>query len=84
MLRWMDGSNAFAVLTASGNETPMWTTVGAMAFVGLRLYLYLVVPGMAAARMGAATWRWYCQRTPRPAATSAQVKEPGAGAVLSG
>jgi len=50
LLRWMDGSNAFAVLTASGQNAPMLTTLGAMTLVGLRMYLYLVVPGMAIAR----------------------------------
>ena len=62
LLRWMDGSNAFAVLTASGKDTPMLTTIAAMTFVGLRLYLYLVVPGMAIARLGNATLRWYAER----------------------
>ena len=62
LLRWMDGSNAFAVLTSSGNNTPMLTTVAAMSFVGLRLYLYLVVPGMAVARLCSATLRWYSQQ----------------------
>ena len=62
LLRWMDGSNAFAVLTSSGNNTPMMTSVAAMSFVGLRLYLYLVVPGMAVARMCSATLRWYSQQ----------------------
>ena len=64
LLRWMDGSNAFAVLTASGKDTPAVTTVAAMTFVGLRLYLYLVVPGMAMARIGTATLRWYDKKTP--------------------
>jgi len=64
LLRWLDGSNAFAILTASGKNTPTLTTVGAMTFVGLRLYLYLVVPGMAIARLGAATLRWYRNNTP--------------------
>ena len=59
LLRWMDGSKAFAVLTASGQNTPMLTTLGAMTLVGLRMYLYLVVPGMAIARLGNATLRWY-------------------------
>lgn len=62
LLRWMDGSNAFAVLTASGKDTPMLTTIASMSFVGLRMYLYLVVPGMAIARLGSATLRWYSQR----------------------
>jgi len=62
LLRWMDGSNAFGVLTASGANTPMMTSVAAMAFVGLRLYLYLVVPGMAVARLCSATLRWYSQQ----------------------
>ncbi len=62
LLRCMDGSNAFAVLTSSGNNTPMVTSVAAMSFVGLRMYLYLVVPGMAVARMCSATLRWYSQR----------------------
>ena len=62
LLRWLDGGNAFAVLTSSGNNTPMVTTVAAMSFVGLRLYLYLVVPGMAVARMCSATLRWYSQQ----------------------
>ena len=62
LLRWLDGSSAFAVLTASGKNTPMVTTAAAMAFVGLRLYLYLVVPGMAVARMCSATLRWYSQQ----------------------
>lgn len=62
LLRWMDGSNAFAVLTASGKNTPMLTTVGAMTLIGLRLYLYLIVPGMAAARLGSATLRWYADK----------------------
>ena len=69
LLRWLDGSSAFAVLTSSGNNTPMVTTVAAMSFVGLRLYLYLVVPGMAVARMCSATLRWYSQQsdqTPAP------------------
>lgn len=64
LLRWMDGSNAFAVLTASGKNTPMLTTIAAMSFVGLRMYLYLVVPGMAVARLGSATLRWYSQQEP--------------------
>ena len=63
LLRWLDGSSAFAVLTSSGNNTPMVTTVAAMTFVGLRLYLYLVVPGMAVARMCSATLRWYSQQS---------------------
>ena len=63
LLRWMDGSNAFAVLTSSGNNTPMITSVAAMAFIGLRLYLYLVVPGMAVARVCSATLRWYSQQS---------------------
>ncbi|MDB2687107.1 hypothetical protein N9Y42_07825 [Mariniblastus sp.] len=62
LLRWLDGNSAFAVLTSSGNDTPMVTTVAAMAFVGLRMYLYLVVPGMAVARMCSATLRWYSQQ----------------------
>ena len=62
LLRWMDGSNAFAVLTASGQNAPVLTTVGAMALIGLRMYLYLVVPGMAIARLGNATLRWYVDR----------------------
>ena len=62
LLRWLDGSSAFAVLTSSGNNTPMVTTVAAMSFVGLRMYLYLVVPGMAVARMCSATLRWYSQQ----------------------
>ena len=62
LLRWMDGSNAFAVLTASGNNTPITTSITAMTFIGLRLYLYLVVPGMAVARMCSATLRWYNQQ----------------------
>jgi len=62
LLRWMDGSNAFAVLTASGQNAPMLTTLGAMTLVGLRMYLYLVVPGMAIARLGNATLRWYADR----------------------
>ena len=36
LLRWLDGGNAFAVLTASGKNTPIVTTVAAMTFVGLR------------------------------------------------
>ena len=62
LLRWMDGSSAFAVLTSSGKDTPMITSVAAMSFVGLRMYLYLVVPGMAVARMCSATLRWYSQQ----------------------
>ena len=62
LLRWLDGSSAFAVLTSSGNNTPMVTTVAAMSFVGLRLYLYLIVPGMAVARLCSATLRWYSQQ----------------------
>ena len=62
LLRWMDGSSAFAVLTSSGNNTPTITTVAAMSFIGLRLYLYLVVPAMAVARMCSATLRWYSQQ----------------------
>ena len=62
LLRWMDGSSAFSVLTSSGNNTPMVTTAAAMTFVGLRMYLYLVVPGMAVARMCSATLRWYSQQ----------------------
>jgi len=62
LLRWMDGSNAFGVLTASGKNTPVVTTVAAMAMIGLRMYLYLIVPGMAAARLGSATLRWYADR----------------------
>ena len=62
LLRLMDGSNAFAVLTASGQNAPMLTTLGAMTLVGLRMYLYLVVPGMAIARLGNATLRWYADR----------------------
>jgi len=62
LLRWMDGSNAFAVLTSSGNNTPPMTTAAAMTFVGLRLYLYLVVPGMAIARLCSATLMWYSQQ----------------------
>ena len=65
LLCWLDGSSAFAVLTSSGNNTPMVTTVAAMTFVGLRLYLYLVVPGMAVARLCSATLRWYSQRDAR-------------------
>ena len=67
LLRWMDGSNAFAVLTSSGNNTPMITSVAAMAFIGLRLYLYLVVPGMAVARVCSATLRWYSQQSAKEA-----------------
>lgn len=67
LLRWMNGSNAFAVLTSSGNNTPPVTTVAAMTFVGLRLYLYLVVPGMAVARMCSATLRWYSQQATKEA-----------------
>ena len=63
LLRCMDGSNAFAVLTSSGKDTPVATSVAAMSFIGLRMYLYLVVPGMAAARICSATLRWYSQRT---------------------
>ena len=70
LLRWMDGSNAFAVLTASGQNAPMSTTVGAMALIGLRMYLYLVVPGMAIARLGNATLRWYVDRLCKRNATS--------------
>ena len=62
LLRCMDSSNAFAVLTSSGNDTPVATSVAAMSFIGLRMYLYLVVPGMAAARICSATLRWYSQR----------------------
>jgi len=62
LLRWMDGSSAFAVLTSSGKNTPMVTSVAAMTFIGLRMYLYLVVPGMAVARMCSATLRWYSQQ----------------------
>ena len=62
LLRWLDGSSAFAVLTSSGNNTPVVTTVAAMTFIGLRLYLYLVVPGMAVARLCSATLRWYSQQ----------------------
>ena len=62
LLRWIDGNNAFAVLTASGKDTPMLTTLGAMTLIGLRLYLYLIVPGMAAARLGNATLRWYADK----------------------
>ena len=63
LLRWIDGNNAFAVLTASGKDTPMLTTFGAMTLIGLRLYLYLIVPGMAAARLGNATLSWYADQT---------------------
>ena len=62
LLRWMDGSSAFAVLTSSGKDTPLITSVAAMTFIGLRMYLYLVVPGMAVARMCSATLRWYSQQ----------------------
>ena len=62
LLCWMDGSNAFAVLTASGKNTPMITSIASMSFIGLRMYLYLVVPGMAAARLCSATLRWYSQQ----------------------
>ena len=62
LLRWMDGSSAFAVLTSSGKDTPMIISVAAMTFIGLRMYLYLVVPGMAVARMCSATLRWYSQQ----------------------
>ena len=70
LLRWMDGSNAFAVLTASGQNAPLLTTLGAMSMVGLRMYLYLVVPGMAIARLGNATLRWYVDRLCLRSATS--------------
>lgn len=63
LLRWVDGSNAFAVLTSSGKDTPMMTTLGAMTLIGLRMYLYLFVPGMAAARLGNATLRWYADKS---------------------
>jgi len=66
-----NGSNAFAVLTASGQNAPILTTVGAMTLVGLRMYLYLVVPGMAIARLGSATLRWYADRVCKPNAASA-------------
>lgn len=62
LLCWMNGSNAFGVLTASGKDTPMLTTFAAMTFIGLRMYLYLVVPGMAVARLASATLRWYSQQ----------------------
>ena len=62
LLRWMDGSNAFGVLTASGKNTPLLTTLAAMTMIGLRMYLYLIVPGMAAARLGNATLCWYADR----------------------
>ena len=70
LLRWMDGSNAFAVLTASGQNAPLLTTLGAMTLVGLRMYLYLVVPGMAIARLGNATLRWYADQSCKRNATS--------------
>ena len=37
LLRWMDGSNAFGVLTASGKNTPLLTTLAAMTMIGLRM-----------------------------------------------
>jgi len=77
LLRWMDGSNAFAVLTASGKNTPMLTTLGAMTLIGLRVYLYLIVPGMAAARLGSATLRWYADQ-PRDRKTVSDVVNLGA------
>lgn len=40
----------------------MLTTFAAMTFIGLRMYLYLVVPGMAVARLASATLRWYSQQ----------------------
>lgn len=69
LLRWMDGSNAFGVLTASGKNTPLLTTLGAMTLIGLRMYLYLIVPGMAMARVGSATLRWYADQQLEPHAT---------------
>ena len=66
LLCWLDGSNAFAILTASGKDTPALTTLAAMTFVGLRMYLYLVVPGMAMARIGSATLRWYGEKPSDP------------------
>ena len=58
LLHWLNGSDAFAVLTASGQNTPMVTVILAAAFVGLRLYLYLIVPGIVAARI--AYWTFDC------------------------
>lgn len=74
LLRWMDGSNAFGVLTASGNNTPLLTTLGAMSLIGLRMYLYLIVPGMAMARVGSATLRWYADQQLEPHATKDPAK----------
>ncbi len=49
---WLDSSNAFAVLTSSGENTPISTLLAALIFVSLRLCLYLIVPGILVANMG--------------------------------
>ena len=62
LLYWLNGSDAFAVLTASGQNTPMVTVILAAAFVGLRLYLYLIVPGIVVARIAYWTFDYYADK----------------------
>ncbi|BBM87861.1 hypothetical protein [Candidatus Uabimicrobium amorphum] len=63
LLYWLSSGDAFAVLTASGQNTPTVTILTAAVFIGLRLYLYLLVPGVVAARIAYWAFDKYVHRS---------------------
>lgn len=63
LLRWMAGADVVQVLLSGGGATaPL--LAGAAAFVGLRVVVRLVLPGLLLAWLGALAWD---RLTPRPA-----------------
>ncbi|WP_372368928.1 hypothetical protein [Candidatus Uabimicrobium sp. HlEnr_7] len=59
LLYWLNGSSVFAVLTASGQNTPYSILLVAIIFIGLRLFLYLIVPGIVVAKISYVSFNWY-------------------------